>query len=90
MLLLLEWLGCITGVVGSTMLAANTTASRWGFAWYLASNVSWIGFGVATQAWGLVTMQLAFTGVSVFGLVRWFAHCPRRSHDPAPSPHAYR
>jgi hypothetical protein len=90
MLPLLEWLGCITGIVGSTMLAANTTASRWGFAWYLASNVSWIGFGVATEAWGLVTMQLAFTGVSVFGLVRWFAQRPRRPQDPCPTRHAYR
>ena len=90
MLPLLEWLGCITGIVGSTMLAANTTASRWGFAWYLASNVSWIGFGVATHAWGLVTMQLAFTGVSVFGLVRWFAQRPRRPQDPCPTRHAYR
>jgi hypothetical protein len=44
--LIVEWLGCITGVIGSALLAANTAQSRWGFVWYLASNACWLVFAL--------------------------------------------
>lgn len=83
--LLFEWLGCITGVVGSALLAANTTVSRWGFCWYLASNSCWIAFALMTAAWGLLTMQIVFTVVSFIGVLRWFAPRPPRSISASPS-----
>jgi hypothetical protein len=83
--LLFEWLGCITGVIGSALLAANTTVSRWGFVWYLASNACWIAFALMTAAWGLLTMQIVFTVVSFIGVLRWFAPRPRRSIGASPS-----
>ena len=78
--LIFEWLGCITGVIGSALLAANTARSRWGFVWYLASNGSWVVFAVLTAAWGLLTMQLVFTAVSLYGVNRWFSSRPLRAH----------
>jgi len=83
--LLFEWLGCITGVIGSALLAANTTVSRWGFVWYLASNACWIAFALMTAAWGLLTMQIVFTAVSLIGVLRWFAPRPPRSISASPS-----
>jgi len=94
--LMFEWLGCITGVIGSALLAANTTQSRWGFVWYLASNACWLVFAVSTAAWGLFTMQIVFTAVSLYGVYRWFARphtsigdattasAPSSQRDPAP------
>jgi hypothetical protein len=83
--LLFEWLGCITGVIGSALLAANTTVSRWGFVWYLASNFAWIAFALMTAAWGLLTMQIVFTVVSFIGVLRWFSPRPPRSIGASPS-----
>jgi hypothetical protein len=89
--LICEWLGCITGVIGSALLAANTTSSRWGFVWYLASNSLWVAFAVSTAAWGLFTMQIVFTAVSLYGVRRWFARPLRSVHASttasAPSTH---
>ena len=90
--LIVEWLGCITGVIGSALLAANTAQSRWGFVWYLASNACWLVFAVSTAAWGLFTMQIVFTAVSLYGVYRWFARRPLRPIDAsttlsAPSSH---
>ena len=90
--LIVEWLGCITGVIGSALLAANTAQSRWGFVWYLVSNACWLVFAVSTAAWGLFTMQIVFTAVSLYGVNRWFARRPLRPIDAsttvsAPSSH---
>lgn len=69
---LLEWAGAITGLLGSTLLAANATWSGWGFAAYLVSNACWIAFAVHKRAWGLLTMQAGFTATSIAGIWRWF------------------
>jgi len=84
--LVVEWLGCLTGVIGSALLASNTARSRWGFVWYLASNACWVAFAVLTAAWGLLTMQIVLTVVSLFGVFRWFARRrPPRSIGVAPA-----
>lgn len=73
----LQWLGCISGVAGSLLLALNTSRSGWGFVLFLVSNVFWIVFAVATNTPGLVAMQLAFTLTSSVGIYRWFFVAPR-------------
>jgi len=50
----------------------NHRVSHYGWPLFLLSNFMWIGFGVATDAWGLVFMQIGFTLTSVNGLVQWF------------------
>jgi hypothetical protein len=68
---LLQWLGCLTGVLGSCLLAWRSSWSGWGFVVYLVSNACWIAFGLLTHAPGLVVMQMAFTVTSAVGVWRW-------------------
>jgi hypothetical protein len=68
---LLQWLGCITGVLGSGLLAWRSRWSGWGFVVYLVSNSCWIAFGLLTHAPGLVVMQAMFTVTSAVGVWRW-------------------
>ncbi len=68
-----EWLGAILGLVGSALLASNTTLSGYGFLFFLISNAFWLWFGLKKRAWGLVTMQTGFTATSLLGIYRWVA-----------------
>lgn len=68
---ILQWLGCITGVAGSLLLALNTRYSGWGFALFLISNVFWAAYGMQTSAFGLLAMQGVFTITSLIGIQRW-------------------
>lgn len=67
----LQWTGAVLGALGALLLALRTTASRWGWVLFLASNGFWIAFGICIDAQGLVAMQLVFTATSVLGLWRW-------------------
>ncbi len=68
----LEWLGCLSGLLGAALLALNNRYSGYGFAAFLISNVCWISYGVLSGSWGLVVMQMGFTATSLLGLYRWF------------------
>lgn len=67
-----QWAGCLTGVVGTVLLALHNRHSGWGFVAYLFSNVCWFYFGVETGAAGIVVQQIAFTLAALLGLWRWF------------------
>ena len=67
----LEVVGCVTGLAGSALLALRTRHSGYGFVAFLVSNLAWMGYGVQTNAWGLVVMQAGFTVTTVLGLWRW-------------------
>lgn len=69
---LLQWIGCLFGVLGSFLLATNSRYSGYGFVAFLASNAAWVVFGWMTGAPGLVWMQAAFTVTSLLGIYRWF------------------
>ncbi len=67
----LEWGGCAAGLAGSLLLALDASFSGWGFVAYLASNLCWSAFAVATRCRGLLAMQAGFTATSLLGLWRW-------------------
>lgn len=67
----MEWIGCGFGAFGALLLALNRPYSGWGFVAFLASNVCWVAFGLATGAAGLVAMQVVMTATSVLGIYRW-------------------
>ena len=46
---LIEWAGCITGLLGASLLAMNNRYSGWGFVLFLLSNVAWIVFGLLSH-----------------------------------------
>ncbi|MBH2008939.1 MAG: hypothetical protein I8H71_04470 [Xanthomonadaceae bacterium] len=67
----LQWAGCITGIMGALLLALNTKISGWGFVLFLISNGFWIMYGIETKALGLITTQVVFTLTSLTGIYRW-------------------
>jgi hypothetical protein len=67
-----EWTGAILGILGSLLLALKVPVSGYGFVAFLTSNVFWLGYGVRTRAWGMVTMQVGFTFTSITGIYNWF------------------
>jgi hypothetical protein len=68
---ILQWTGCVTGISGSFLLAINTRYSGVGFLLFLISNGFWTLYGIATNAPGLIAMQIAFTITSMIGIYRW-------------------
>lgn len=68
---MLEWAGCVFGVLGATLLATNTRWSRYGWIPFLVSNVFWIGLAQEDNKHGLLTQQLVFTATSLLGIYRW-------------------
>lgn len=67
----MEWMGCALGVLGALLLATNTRWSPFGWVVFLASNVFWIGYAMASHAEGLLAQQFVFTGTSLLGVYRW-------------------
>lgn len=67
-----EWCGAILGLIGSWMVAMDGDVGKYGFIGFLISNVCWIAFGIKKKAWGLLTMQIGFTGSSLLGLYNRF------------------
>jgi hypothetical protein len=65
------WVGSIFGLIGSLLLALNTSYSGYGFLAYLGSNFAWLYHGVKTRTWALVVMQVGFTLTSLVGLRNW-------------------
>jgi nicotinamide riboside transporter PnuC len=66
-----QWSGCITGIIGSCLLALNNEASGFGFVLFLASNLCWIKFAMLVRAPGMVVTQIAFMATSMLGIYRW-------------------
>ena len=69
-----EWAGCLTGLSGAALLAANLPISGWGFALFLASNAFMFIYGYLAKAKGLMLMQIGFTATSVTGVFKWLVH----------------
>lgn len=65
-----EWAGAFFGLVGAFLLASNTSASKYGWASFLAANVAMIIFSIKINAHGLLAQQVGFMGTSLFGLYR--------------------
>lgn len=70
----LQWPGMALGLLGAWLVASGKRpVRRRGFAVWIASNVCWIIWSIATSAWGLLIMQACFTATSFLG---WWNHRP--------------
>lgn len=67
----MQWIGCVTGICGSALLALNNRFSGWGFVLFLISNIFWIAFSLITSTNGLLTMQIFYMVTSIVGVIRW-------------------
>lgn len=70
--------GAYTGIPGALLLAMNNGYSKYGWALFLVSNISWIVFAVRGKYTKLLLQQLAFMATTLLGLwntffADWFA-----------------
>lgn len=83
---LLEWAGCVTGILGALLLALNNHWSKWGYAAFFASNICWLAFGLQIGSDGLVWMQSAFLLTTLIGICRWLLPMPAAKNGQVVSP----
>jgi len=77
-----EWMGCVTGVLGSLLLAARHPRAGWGFVLYFFSSCAWLSYGILVGASGLVSMQMVFIATALIGIYNWLI-APRRREGKA-------
>jgi hypothetical protein len=68
--LCLEWSGAVVGVIGATLLAAQSPVSKYGWAFFFAANLLLIAWAIRIDAFGLLVQQGFFTLTSLLGLYR--------------------
>lgn len=75
----LEWLGCVFGLLGAGLLALNIRASRYGWFGFAVANVALILYAWEIRAFGLLVQQVGFSITSVVGIYRAFGAAPLRT-----------
>lgn len=83
-----DFVGFVFGAIGAALLALNRPAlSRWGFVFFLGSNVAWILYALAKDEQWLLLQTVVFSATSVVGVWQWFmkpqlpAGALTREHD---------
>ncbi len=66
-----EWTGAVSSLVGSLILAQNSSMAGWGFVLFLLSNLLLIYSSVLRRAAPHLCMYLGFTGTSLYGVFNW-------------------
>jgi nicotinamide riboside transporter PnuC len=66
----LEWIGSLSGLLGSLLLALNMRVSKYGWISFLVSNLALIAFSIGVDRHGLLMQYLGFTATSLLGLYR--------------------
>lgn len=81
----LEWFGSITGIVGATMMAANTRTSPWAYPVWVIASLAMLAFALSQQHYGLAVQQGFFSAINLLGLYRWMLRPPVAVSDVAPT-----
>ena len=69
---ILEWLGVITAIIYSLLVALNIGAEFLGFALLLVSAILiglWAYFG---KHKGILLLQIFYASAGIIGMIRWF------------------
>ena len=69
---ILEWLGVITAIIYSLLVALNIGAEFLGFALLLISAILiglWAYFG---KHRGILLLQIFYSSAGIIGMIRWF------------------
>ncbi|SVD98376.1 uncharacterized protein METZ01_LOCUS451230 [marine metagenome] len=69
---ILEWLGAITAIIYSLLVALNIGAEFLGFALLLISAILiglWAYFG---KHRGILLLQIFYASAGIIGMIRWF------------------
>ena len=70
MLSVLEWAGCVLGLLGAFLLATNSSISRYGWLAFFGANLAMIGLAIGIERNGLLVQQLGFLAISCLGMYR--------------------
>jgi len=58
----------VTSIVAAWLVASQSKHRRkFGFWWFLVSNVLWITWGWYAQAWALIALQIALAFLNIRG-----------------------
>lgn len=65
---LVQWPAMAASIVAAWFVGSQVKRRRrYGFWWFMASNVLWIVWGWHTHAWGLITLQVVLAVLNVRG-----------------------
>ena len=68
----IEWIGALVGIAGTALLSSKEASKRsirlTAFSLYLLSNACVIVTAWPSHLWGLVAMQIVYTGFSLRGI----------------------
>ncbi|MDP9991606.1 putative MAPEG superfamily protein [Variovorax boronicumulans] len=68
---LIQWPAFAASVAAAWLVGSNAKGRRnVGFWVFLASNVLWVVWGVHTQAWALIALQVCLAALNVRGLFK--------------------
>ena len=71
MLDLIQWPAFAASVVAAWLVASSSPGRRnAGFWIFLASNVLWVVWGIHTQAWALIALQVCLAALNVRGVFK--------------------
>ena len=71
MLDLIQWPAFAASVVAAWLVASSSSGRRnAGFWIFLASNVLWVVWGIHTQAWALIALQVCLAALNVRGVFK--------------------
>ncbi|MEC5398535.1 hypothetical protein [Uliginosibacterium sp. H1] len=67
----LQWPAMLTNVIAAWMVASRDGGRRTaGFWWFTAGNVLWTAWGLHTQAYALILLQLALFALNMRGIAK--------------------
>jgi hypothetical protein len=68
---LVQWPAFAASMVGAWLVASRSKGRRnLGFWVFLASNALWLAWGVHTDAWALIALQVCLAALNVRGLFK--------------------
>lgn len=70
-LVVMKWVGTISGVGGALLIAAHIPASGYGFLLFLLSSLSWSAAAWQMKEPSLLLLQGVFTLINLLGIWRW-------------------
>jgi hypothetical protein len=67
---ILEWLGSLCGIIGTTLLAFKIGPISEVFYIYAFSNIFFLWYAYRTKTWGIAVMSITYMFLSLIGIMR--------------------
>jgi nicotinamide riboside transporter PnuC len=68
----IEWIGAITAVAGTFLLALNNDYSKYGFIFYAISNFCLLPIVWKQKNWGMVFMYIVYIIMGLIGIFNFW------------------